>query len=339
MPVWARSRANTFSSALRALSSIGDVAAAGCAARARDRRRCARAAPPPARRRPRGPRRSRCGACCRTSPTSGACTNAAPAFSLIARSPSVPSEPIPERITPMLRLLLVLGERAKEEIDGKVQAPRRRLRHEVQRAVQQRHVLAGRDDVDVIGLDRQADPWPAGPASSSPAAAARRASPCAWGRGAGRRRRPCRCSGGRRLRNCSSASSPPAEAPIPTTGNRAGSAAMDSRAASGAAAGRARRGALGAFADRRASFGRAPCPPVARVRAGRWIGHTRRLFRRASSSHFRAGASRAWSMHHPVVLTNSSIAACVGLLGPMFNTFEPCRGTTRGAARARSRLS
>ncbi len=33
----------------------------------------------------------------------GVWTNTAPAFSLIARRPRVPSEPIPERMTPMLR--------------------------------------------------------------------------------------------------------------------------------------------------------------------------------------------------------------------------------------------
>src|ERR1035438_6640869 len=33
---------------------------------------------------------------------SGVCTKTAPAFSLMARRPSVPSEPIPERMTPML---------------------------------------------------------------------------------------------------------------------------------------------------------------------------------------------------------------------------------------------
>ena len=120
-----------------------------------------RAAPPPARRRPRGPHRSRCGACRRTSPTSSACTNAAPAFSLMARSPSVPSDPMPGQNHADAALLLVLGERAKEEVDGQVQSPGRRLRQQVQLAVQQRHVLVRRDHVDVIGLDRQADPSPA----------------------------------------------------------------------------------------------------------------------------------------------------------------------------------
>jgi hypothetical protein len=33
----------------------------------------------------------------------GSCTSTTPAFSLMARRPSVPSEPMPERITPMLR--------------------------------------------------------------------------------------------------------------------------------------------------------------------------------------------------------------------------------------------
>ena len=142
--------------------------------------------------------------------------------------------------------------------------------------------LLGRDDVDVIGLDRQADPSPAAPASRSPAAAARPACPCAWGRGAGRRRRPCRCRGGRsseiarapRARRRKRRSRRRGTAPVPAPRTRA--------RPPGPSAGRARRGERGAFGGRRASFGRAPSPsPCTRARRGRWLGHTRRLFRRA----------------------------------------------------------
>ncbi|MGC4120345.1 MAG: hypothetical protein QM765_38340 [Myxococcales bacterium] len=50
-------------------------------------------------------------------------------------------------------LLLVFSQGAQEEVDGQVEPPRRDLRQQVQGAVEHRHVLVGRDDVDVIALD------------------------------------------------------------------------------------------------------------------------------------------------------------------------------------------
>ena len=157
MPVWARSRANTFSRALGGLSSMATVPPRMWA-RASDRRGC-----------PAGI------SCDRRDDVHQARVNRAarhavelrrrqrlhegePAFSLIARSPRVPSEPVPERITAMLALLLVLGERTKKKSMGRLQPPGDRLRHAGEHAVAEGHVLAGRDDVDVIGLHLQVDP-------------------------------------------------------------------------------------------------------------------------------------------------------------------------------------
>jgi hypothetical protein len=50
-------------------------------------------------------------------------------------------------------LLLVLGERAEEEVDGEVEAARRHLREEVEHAMQDGHVLVRRDDVHAVALD------------------------------------------------------------------------------------------------------------------------------------------------------------------------------------------
>ncbi len=53
-------------------------------------------------------------------------------------------------------LLPVLGQRTEEEVDRQVETARRRLRQEVQHAVEDRDVLARRDDVDAVGLHRLA---------------------------------------------------------------------------------------------------------------------------------------------------------------------------------------
>jgi len=76
----------------------------------------------------------------------------APAFSFIARSPSVPSEPIPESTTPIL-LVLVLGKRAEEEVIGS-SAPGRCLGQQVQGPVKNRQSLL-ENQVDVVDLDPQ----------------------------------------------------------------------------------------------------------------------------------------------------------------------------------------
>ena len=83
----------------------------------------------------------------------GSCTSANPAFSLMARSPIVPSEPMPERMTPMLCILPVLGQGAEEKIDGETQAAGSRRLEQVQHAVQNGHVLVGWDHIDAVRLD------------------------------------------------------------------------------------------------------------------------------------------------------------------------------------------
>ncbi len=62
----------------------------------------------------------------------------------------------PREDHPDAALLLVLGERAEEEVDRQVEPARRGLRQEVQHAVEDRHVLVGRDHVDVVALYRGA---------------------------------------------------------------------------------------------------------------------------------------------------------------------------------------
>jgi hypothetical protein len=77
---------------------------------------------------------------------------AAPAFSLMARQAQRAVAAHPGKDDGDAGRLLVLGERAEEKIDGQVQAPGRDLRQQVERPVQQRHVLAGGDHVDVVRL-------------------------------------------------------------------------------------------------------------------------------------------------------------------------------------------
>jgi hypothetical protein len=52
--------------------------------------------------------------------------------------------------------MLVLGQGAEEEVDRQTQPARRRGFEKAQRAVEQRHVVAGRDDVGTVGLDPHA---------------------------------------------------------------------------------------------------------------------------------------------------------------------------------------
>lgn len=49
----------------------------------------------------------------------GACTKTTPAFSLMARRPSVPSEPIPDRMTPMLRVSQSSARERKKKSIGR----------------------------------------------------------------------------------------------------------------------------------------------------------------------------------------------------------------------------
>ena len=53
-------------------------------------------------------------------------------------------------------LALVLGEGAEEEVDGQTLSARRRGLEQLQRAVEQRHVVSGRDDVGAVRLHHHA---------------------------------------------------------------------------------------------------------------------------------------------------------------------------------------
>ena len=89
---------------------------------------------------------------------SGAWAIVIPAAPLMALSPSVPSVPVPERTIPMafVFFFLVLGQRAKEIINGQAQRPGFVRLHQVQRAVEDRQVALGGRHVDAAGLDRDA---------------------------------------------------------------------------------------------------------------------------------------------------------------------------------------
>ena len=60
-------------------------------------------------------------------------------------------------------LLPVVGQGAEEEIDREAQAAGRRRLEQVQHAVQDGHVLVGRDHVDAVRLDPHAGPRPGRP--------------------------------------------------------------------------------------------------------------------------------------------------------------------------------
>ncbi len=88
----------------------------------------------------------------------GACTKTTPAFSLMARRPSVPSEPMPERMTPMLLSCWSSARERKKKSIGR-RSPRGAAgSKQVQRPVEDGHVLVGRDHVDVVRLDLHAVP-------------------------------------------------------------------------------------------------------------------------------------------------------------------------------------
>ena len=68
----------------------------------------------------------------------------------------MPSVPMPERMTPMLRSLPVVRQGAEEEVDGQAQTPGRRRVEQVERPVEDGHVLVWRYHIDVVRLDRRA---------------------------------------------------------------------------------------------------------------------------------------------------------------------------------------
>ena len=83
----------------------------------------------------------------------GSCASTSPAFSLMARAPCVPSEPMPESSTPMLDPCRSSARERKKKSIG-----RRRPRGAVgskrcSLPCRMRHVLVGRDHVDAVRLD------------------------------------------------------------------------------------------------------------------------------------------------------------------------------------------
>ena len=82
------------------------------------------------------------------------CANVMPPSALIAWTPRDPSPPVPERTTPMARAPPILGERIEEGVDRQVRGRAFRPWREVEDAVSDQHLGAGRDHIDVIDLDR-----------------------------------------------------------------------------------------------------------------------------------------------------------------------------------------
>jgi hypothetical protein len=73
---------------------------------------------------------------------------------LIARRPSVPSEPVPDS-DPDRVLALVLGKLAEEQVDRMVQPVRARMRRDREPAIPNAHRMAGRQDIDLVRLQRR----------------------------------------------------------------------------------------------------------------------------------------------------------------------------------------
>ena len=248
-----------------------------------------------------------------------ACTNAAPAFSLMARRPSVPSEPMPERMTPMLRSCWSSASERKKKSIGRFRPRGDACGRRCSAPCRSDMSLFGRDHVDVVGLDLQPvlglrdrhgrralqqldqhalvrgvevlddDEGHAAVLGHAAEELLERLQPA--GRGADARRSGTAPVPAPRTRL--RAPGPPREERAGARSGRSPIAASPSPAAappSGA------RRALRAHASAPGRQGRTRAPTSS---ARPW-------------SRFRDGVSRAWSIHHPVVLTNSSIATCVG---------------------------
>ena len=152
------------------------------------------------------------------SASSGICASVTPPVSFTRVRPTAPSLPVPDSTTQMARSRCTSRQRAEEQVDRRVRRPwRARGALAAQVAVVHRQVER-RAGSRRRGWPRSAPARaPAAPACACCAAGSRPRCSRAWATGAGRRRTPCRCAG-ICAKNCCSASSPPAEAPIPTTG-------------------------------------------------------------------------------------------------------------------------
>ena len=85
------------------------------------------------------------------------------AFALDRAQPSVPSLPVPESTMQIARSCWACGQRAEEEVDRQPRPALRRRAEQVQRAVRQRQVAVGRDDVGAVAAARACRPRPRTP--------------------------------------------------------------------------------------------------------------------------------------------------------------------------------
>ena len=89
---------------------------------------------------------------------------AMPPAALTALSPSVPCDPVPLRMMQIAFSSLIVGQRAQKEIDRRLPAAALHRPGQAEHAAGDGHVLVGRDDVDVVGLDGHAVRRPRRPA-------------------------------------------------------------------------------------------------------------------------------------------------------------------------------
>ena len=84
------------------------------------------------------------------------CANVTPPAALMASTPAEPSEPVPERITPMALLPHSSASGPQEAVDGHVRSRRLRARGQFQRPVCDGQIDVCRYDVYVVGFHRHA---------------------------------------------------------------------------------------------------------------------------------------------------------------------------------------
>ena len=86
----------------------------------------------------------------------GSCTKVTPPFSLMARRPSVPSEPIPDRMTPMLRSCWSSARERKKKSIGRRRPCGAMRSSRCRHPVEDGHVFVRRDHIDAVRLNRGA---------------------------------------------------------------------------------------------------------------------------------------------------------------------------------------
>ena len=84
------------------------------------------------------------------------CANVTPPAALMASTPAEPSEPVPERMTPMALLPHSVGQRPQEPVDGHVRSRRLRARGQIQRPAGDGQIDVCRYDVYMVGFHRHA---------------------------------------------------------------------------------------------------------------------------------------------------------------------------------------